>query len=80
MGLKIVIIIIVMDNILREESRFKSLFAYTKKEGWINLYKDGDKVAIGTIYPFKSEKDAKKASNDEGYDGYVATCKLTWEE
>lgn len=56
------------------------VFAPIKHEGWINLYKDGDKVAIGTIYPFRSEKDAKKASNDEGYDGYVATCKITWEE
>lgn len=56
-------------------------FASIKHEGWVNLYKDGGKVEIGTIYPFKSEKDAKKASNDEGYDdGYVATCKITWEE
>lgn len=53
-------------------------FAPEKKEGWLNLYKDvNGRVAIGTVYPIESEKDARMASEDESY---VATCKITWEE
>lgn len=53
-------------------------FAPEKKEGWLNLYKDGDgRVAIGTVFPIESEKDARMASEDKDY---VATCKITWEE
>ena len=53
-------------------------FAPEKKEGWLNLYKDGNgRVAIGTVYPIESEESAKMASEDKDY---VATCKITWEE
>lgn len=53
-------------------------FAPEKKEGWLNLYKDvNGRVAIGTVYPIESEKDARMASADKDY---VATCKITWEE
>ena len=53
-------------------------FAPEKKEGWLNLYKDENgRVAIGTVYPIESEKDAKMASEDKDY---VATCKIEWEE
>lgn len=53
-------------------------FAPEKKEGWLNLYKDENgRVAIGTVYPIESEKDARMASEDKDY---VATCKITWEE
>lgn len=54
-------------------------FAPEKKEGWLNLYKDGNgMVAIGTVYPIESEESAKKiASADKDY---VATCKIIWEE
>lgn len=62
---------------LIEDSSVDLFFAPGKHEGWVNLYKDGDKVAIGTVYPFKSEKSAKMASEDKDY---VATCKITWEE
>lgn len=55
------------------------LFFPEKKEGWLNLYKDGNgRVTIGTVYPIESEENAKKiASADKDY---VATCKITWEE
>lgn len=54
-------------------------FAPEKKEGWLNLYKDEDgRVAIGTVYPIGSEKDAKMES--KYIKDYVATCKIEWEE
>lgn len=52
-------------------------FAPEKKMGWINLYKDGNKTVIGNVYPFESEELAKKAMSDKGY---IATCKIEWEE
>ena len=54
-------------------------FAPEKKEGWLNLYKDENgRVAIGTVYPIESEKDAKMES--KSIKDYVATCKIEWEE
>ena len=62
---------------LSEDSN-DDLFFPEKKEGWLNLYKDENgRVAIGTVYPIESEKDAKMASEDKDY---VATCKIEWEE
>ena len=55
------------------------LFFPEKKEGWLNLYKDENgRVAIGTVYPIESEKDAKMES--KSIKDYVATCKIEWEE
>ena len=63
---------------LSADSCMDLFFAPEKKEGWLNLYKDENgRVAIGTVYPIESEKDAKMASEDKDY---VATCKITWEE
>lgn len=45
--------------------------------GWLNLYRSDNKIAIGTVFPIKSEKEAKMASEDKDY---VATCKIEWEE
>ena len=61
------------------DSRLDLFFAPEKKEGWLNLYKDGSgRVVIGTVFPIESEESAKKiASADKDY---VATCKITWEE
>ena len=61
------------------DSHLDLFFASENKEGWLNLYKDGNgRVAIGTVYPIESEESAKKiASADKDY---VATCKITWEE
>ncbi len=61
-----------------DDSPADIFFAPEKKEGWLNLYKDGDgRVAIGTVFPIESEKDARMASEDKDY---VATCKIEWEE
>ena len=60
------------------DSPLDLFFAPENKEGWLNLYKDGNgRVAIGTVYPIESEESAKMASEDKDY---VATCKITWEE
>ena len=60
------------------DSRLDLFFAPENKEGWLNLYKDGNgRLEIGTVYPFESEESAKMASADKDY---VATCKITWEE
>lgn len=52
-------------------------FVSNKKEGWINLYKDGNKTEIGNVYPLESEELAKEAMSDKNY---IATCKIEWEE
>lgn len=59
------------------ESVCDLFFAQEKKEGWINLYKDGNKTVIGNVYPFDSEELAKEAMSDKDY---IATCKIEWEE
>lgn len=65
-------------SLVNVDSHLDLFFAQEKKEGWLNLYKDGNgRVAIGTVYPIESEKDARMASADKDY---VATCKITWEE
>ena len=64
---------------LSADSCMDLFFAPEKKEGWLNLYKDENgRVAIGTVYPIESEKDAKMES--KSIKDYVATCKITWEE
>lgn len=56
---------------------FDLFFAPEKKEGWINLYKDGNKTVIGNVCPLESEELAKEAMSDKDY---IATCKIEWEE
>ena len=64
---------------LSADSCMDLFFAPEKKEGWLNLYKDENgRVAIGTVYPIESEKDAKMES--KSIKDYVATCKIEWEE
>ena len=60
------------------DSRLDLFFAQEEKEGWLNLYKDGNgRVVIGAVHPIESEEIAKMASEDKNY---VATYKITWEE
>ena len=64
---------------LSSDSCLDLFFAPEKKEGWLNLYKDENgRVAIGTVYPSESEKDAMMESKYTK--DYVATCKIEWEE
>ena len=54
-------------------------FATTKKEGWVNLYKDKDEDITylpGIIHD--SEKEAKEAI--KGDPEFIATFKIEWEE
>ena len=51
-------------------------FAPTKREGWINIYKNNskrDRIA-GDVFP--SEKEAKEGKTI----GYITTIKIEWEE
>ena len=53
------------------------LFAPTKREGWINLFKDKELPFVnGDVY--KSEKDAKEAAIGEP--DFIASVKIEWEE
>ena len=50
-------------------------FTSTKREGWINIYRDNNTTYIGDVYP--NEKDAKEYKDD---DLYITTTKIEWEE
>ena len=52
-------------------------FAPTKREGWVNIFKDEELPFInGDIY--KSEKEAKEEA--EGESDYITSIKIEWEE
>lgn len=52
-------------------------FAPTKREGWVNIFKDEELPFInGDIY--KSEKEAKEEA--EGEPDYITSIKIEWEE
>ena len=52
-------------------------FAPTKREGWVNIFKDEELPFInGDIY--KSEKEAKEEA--EGESNYITSIKIEWEE
>ena len=52
-------------------------FASTKREGWVNLFKDEELTFInGDVY--ENEKDAKEAA--QGESDFIATIKIEWEE
>ena len=52
-------------------------FAPTKREGWVNVFKDEELPFVnGDVY--KSEKDAKEAA--EGESDFIASVKIEWEE
>ena len=50
-------------------------FALTKREGWVNIYRDNNTTYIGDVYP--NEKDAKEYKDE---DLYITTIKIEWEE
>ena len=60
-----------------EKSFVDLFFLPTKKEGWINLFKDEDIVYLtGIIHD--SEEDARKAI--KGDPDFITTIKIEWEE
>lgn len=62
-----------------EESSKDLFFAPTKREGWVNLYKDKNEDITylpGIIHD--SEEEAKKAI--KGDPDFIATIKIEWDE
>lgn len=53
-------------------------FAPTKKEGWINLYKDKSGV-YSSNFIFETEKRAKEVIG-ENHKSYITAIKIEWEE
>ena len=51
-------------------------FAPEKHEGWVNVYKDDKFYNVGNL--FSSKEDALAVT--KGYNVYVATIKIEWEE
>ena len=65
--------------IIGEESPRDLFFAPEKKEGWINIFKTSNDIAVlGQSSIFESKEDAEKDVKDCKY--YVATIKIEWEE
>ena len=58
-------------------SNLDLVIVFTKKEGWINIYKNCDgKVRIG--YTYQSETNALENIGDRNH--YICTKKIEWEE
>ena len=51
------------------------IFAPEKKEGWVNVYQEGNRLRCGNIYDTKFE-----AEQHGSYAKYIATVKIEWEE
>ena len=62
--------------LIERESPNDLVFAPTKQEGWVNIYRsDSDtKRNVGNVYP--SEKEAK----EHKVFGYIKTIRIEWEE
>ena len=61
--------------IIGEESPRDLFFAPERKEGWVNVYRQDDRLLCGTVYNTESE-----ASLHSRLSGYLATAKIEWEE
>lgn len=60
------------------EQREDLFMAPEKKEGWLNVFRDGDTIFTDTyIYPTK--EDAKRGKRTEE-PPYIGTFKIEWEE
>lgn len=62
-------------SIIGEESPRDLFFAPERKEGWVNVYRQDDRLLCGTVY--NTESEAKLHSRSSGY---LATSKIEWEE
>ena len=61
--------------IIGEESPRDLFFAPEKKEGWVNVYQEDNRLRCGNVY--NTESEAKLHSRSSGY---LATAKIEWEE
>ena len=58
------------------DSQLDLFFANEKHEGWVNVYKDDKFYNVGNLFSSKEEALAVT----KGYNVYVATIKIEWEE
>lgn len=65
---------------LSVDSCMDLFFAPEKHEGWINIYKDGDKYFPGDARFYMTEKESKANSVKNGHYDYVGTVKVEWED
>lgn len=63
-------------HVLRDvPSECDLIFAPERKEGWVNVYRQDDRLQCGNVY--NTESEAKLHSRSTGY---LATVKIEWEE
>ena len=60
------------------ESALDLFFEPIKKEGWVNIYNDGNNRTTGDVYSNKEE--AIKNINFNSNFKYITTVKIEWEE
>ena len=58
------------------DSKYDLFFAPEKHEGWVNVFKEDKFYNVGNL--FSSKEDALAVT--KGYNDYVATVKIEWEE
>lgn len=63
--------------LIERESPNDLVFAPTKREGWVNIYKMGIKKTRQCGKIFETEKEAL---NFKGDNNYITTIKIEWEE
>ena len=56
-------------------SELDLFFVPEKKVGWVNVYRQDDRLLCGTVYNTESEANLHSRSA-----GYLATIKIEWEE
>ena len=56
-------------------SGYDLFFASERKEGWVNVYQEDNRLRCGNIYDTKSE-----AEQHGSYAKYIATVKIEWNE
>ena len=59
-----------------EETPLDLFFAPEKHEGWVNVFKEDKFYNVGNL--FSSKEDALAVT--KGYNDYVATVKIEWED
>ena len=62
-----------------EETNNDLFFAPTKKEGWVNIYRDRGGSYSGHFI-FESEERAKEVITEKQRKYYITTTKIEWEE
>lgn len=66
-------------SIRGEETHYDLINAKTKREGWVNIYKDRTCIVVKTIYDTK-QKAESVAANIAMKGDVVACIRIEWEE